>query len=1113
MFKEKYVRLLIAFTILFWISIFVRFYWNAYKHNHPIQLQKTLQADVIKKTKAVEALFKNQSFDATTFKKSLPDQVYFFLYTNQQLCDWNSNVLLPHSSIYTQDSFTLDKIGNSYTLAKVYSIDSHKKVVILIPIFIAYPIENAYLKSHFVADTFIPNNALISPQPLPNGFAIKEANQHIVGYVYFKAKDIKLYPPDGLDILLVILAVFFTYASINVSNLIFSKKRSQWKGLLFSILIITFFRMLLYVFGIPFHARTLDFFDPQIYSKNYLMYSLGDLFFNALGFMWIVSYVYKHTQYTLAFKELTSSTKKIILLVLTVLLSVGIFYESIYLTYSIIMDSKISFDIRNVSNVSLLSFAGLVIMCLISGSVALALNIFNFLINNLTKKWHLKYGIILLCLFILLPILPNDLSSSIIGFILLWFILFYIFLDYFKIKITSDISELSTLFWLTFVCFSFTILFMHFINAKELLNKKSIIAQIAFLETEHTPPNIDFNFQKKGSTMWFYNEYAATSFQRNTQQNSNYAIAKYTDGKLVFQVNEFPFPLFSSFAKTMHAPFIDQTTSSQSWLWYQKNSHDTFVVVLETNKWFDALILFSYLFGISILIILLIITYRLFATLLVVAKFKKEIIAFNFRKRTHYAMLSMVLISFLILAAITILFIYFRFKQNERKALIATTQNAQSEFQKYIGLHHLVNLEVTQNDTIENEIVNLSKDLHVAINVYSSSGKLITTSNKDLLKKGIIAPLLSNTVYAQLRSKSASIWIADEHLGLLSYQVSYMYLYNASGAIVGYISTPIFSSNQEMRYEITYLIITMTNLYAFIFVLSTLIAFLITSGLTKSFNIIIRQFQRVSLKNNETIEWPYDDEIGLMVRAYNKMVKKLEASAFQLAQSEREDAWKEMAKQVAHEIKNPLTPMRLNLQFLQNALKNKQSNVEELTNRVAASLIEQIDNLNYIASEFSNFAKLPDPKIEDFSLSNLVEKSASIYDNESTISISLTMPSEAVWVRSDKSQLLRVLTNILQNAVQAIPSEKKGIIEVTLIVDTEEAIIHVKDNGKGINPEIKDAVFVPHFTTKNAGSGIGLAMCKRIIEYWNGSIWFESKLGIGTDFYIKLPILKKPITK
>jgi len=476
-------------------------------------------------------------------------------------------------------------------------------------------------------------------------------------------------------------------------------------------------------------------------------------------------------------------------------------------------------------------------------------------------------------------------------------------------------------------------------------------------------------------------------------------------------------------------------------------------------------------------------------------------------------MLSLVLVSFLILGTVTISFLFLRFEQNNNNNLLSTAQKFKEPIQQYIFNKQLYAVDSSVIDSIKLQhlLTTNNQNTYADVNIFDLSGKLLSTSNVQLFNQGIVAPILSRDAMRLLSVNASSILCLDDKIGLLQFKVAYMNLYDELGNTIAYVSMPIYTSEKEIRYQITYLIIAMTNLYAFIFVLSTLLAFVVTNGLTSSFNLIIKQFQRVNLQKNETLEWPYDDDIGLMVTEYNKMVKKLEESAHQLAQTEREDAWKEMAKQVAHEIKNPLTPMRLNLQFLQNAIKNKQDNTLEITRKVTDSLIEQIDNLNYIASEFSNFAKLPDPQIAVFSLNTILESSVSIYKNESTITISLSLPPRPIIIKSDKSHLLRVFSNLLQNAVQAIPEGKQGFIFVNLYIQNQLAVVQVKDNGSGIPSSIREDVFIPHFTTKNAGSGIGLAMTKRIVEYWHGSIWFESIENEGTDFYVALPFLDDTI--
>jgi len=1134
MLKKNYIRSLIIFTLLFWVFIFIRFYWNSYKNNNPLQLQKALQEDVFNKTSQIE---KAIGIGYTSnFSKLLPKDVYYFLYQKEELIDWNTHFVLPKYQLVSENKYQLITLFNSRYLIKSQKIDSNRKLVFLVPICISYTIENEYLQSHFVANKYIPVTTILQEKYKKGGFALKDNHQNVIAYANFNTKEIKKIVPNYLDIILVILAVFLLYASINISNIGLSRKKHQWKGFLFSVFIISFFRLLLYIFGIPFNARQLDFFSPLIYHKDAILYSLGDVFFNALGFMWIVSYVYKYTDYTIAFKQLQHKYLKALALLLSVAFSVYIFYQAIFITHSLITDANISFDVSNIKNITVLNFSGLVIMCLISGGVALTLNLTNYLINNLSSNKFLKYLLIGLFLVLFRGVLPVALSLASVFCISLWLVLFYILLDYIKIKITTDVSELSTIFWLLYVCISFTVLLLYFTNQREQLNKIRIVKELSVIQGDNVLGNNKVARLRKTDSIialgiknlsrTIHNDSSKrinyeSQFPELLTANSlsifnkyqNYAIAKYVNGKLCYQKGDFQFPLFSSHILPFNQNYSFFKRNNSLWSYYPLPNHTALVIVQEGINWLDGVIIFSYLFGISIIIILFIILYRLYASLFVLKEYKSHLIVFNFRKKTHYAMLSLVLVSFLILGTVTISFLFLRFEQNNNNNLLSTAQKFKEPIQEYIFNKHLYAVDSSVIDSIKLQhlLTTSNPNTHADVNIFDLSGKLLSTSNIQLFNQGIVAPILSRDAMRLLSVNASSILCLDDKIGLLQFKVAYMNLYDELGNTIAYVSMPIYTSEKEIRYQITYLIIAMTNLYAFIFVLSTLLAFVVTNGLTSSFNLIIKQFQRVNLQKNETLEWPYDDDIGLMVAEYNKMVKKLEESAHQLAQTEREDAWKEMAKQVAHEIKNPLTPMRLNLQFLQNAIKNKQDNTLEITRKVTDSLIEQIDNLNYIASEFSNFAKLPDPQIAVFSLNTILESSVSIYKNESTITISLSLPPRPIIIKSDKSHLLRVFSNLLQNAVQSIPEGKDGLIQVNLYIQNQLAVVQVKDNGSGIPSSIREDVFIPHFTTKNAGSGIGLAMTKRIVEYWHGSIWFESIENEGTDFYVALPFLDDTI--
>jgi nitrogen fixation/metabolism regulation signal transduction histidine kinase len=262
-------------------------------------------------------------------------------------------------------------------------------------------------------------------------------------------------------------------------------------------------------------------------------------------------------------------------------------------------------------------------------------------------------------------------------------------------------------------------------------------------------------------------------------------------------------------------------------------------------------------------------------------------------------------------------------------------------------------------------------------------------------------------------------------------------------------------------------------------------------------------------KINQEIQWNRKDEIGELVNEYNKMVHKLDESAEILAKSEREGAWRQMAKQVAHEIKNPLTPMKLSIQYLQKAIDNNSPQVKELTASVARTLIEQIDHLSKIASDFSQFANIGNQKNEVFDLHEVLYSLASLYDPMENLSFSWEPVHQKVMMFADKTQLNRLFTNLMQNAIEAPENQHERTIEVKEHVNGENIVVSIRDNGGGIPAQTRDKIFMPNFTTKSSGTGLGLAMSKSIAEQTHGDIWFETVDGEGTTFFVKLPLYKE----
>ncbi len=259
-------------------------------------------------------------------------------------------------------------------------------------------------------------------------------------------------------------------------------------------------------------------------------------------------------------------------------------------------------------------------------------------------------------------------------------------------------------------------------------------------------------------------------------------------------------------------------------------------------------------------------------------------------------------------------------------------------------------------------------------------------------------------------------------------------------------------------------------------------------------------------KKNVEVKWTRKDEIGQLVDEFNKMVSKLDASADALAKTEREFAWREMAKQIAHEIKNPLTPMKLSLQYLQKAIDNNALNVKELAANVSNTLVEQIDHLNFIAGEFSQFANIENTPKELINIDSAISGVVMLYESDSQIQISFSPMNEPHFVLSNKTHLNRIFTNLIQNAKQAASSQEIAKVSITETIENDKIIIHVSDNGSGIAENIRPKIFMPNFTTKSSGAGLGLAMTKRMVEYAGGKIWFNSIEGKETTFFIEFPL-------
>jgi nitrogen fixation/metabolism regulation signal transduction histidine kinase len=367
---------------------------------------------------------------------------------------------------------------------------------------------------------------------------------------------------------------------------------------------------------------------------------------------------------------------------------------------------------------------------------------------------------------------------------------------------------------------------------------------------------------------------------------------------------------------------------------------------------------------------------------------------------------------------------------------------------------------------------------------------------------GLAAPVVNPKAYFAIRENKTSSLCVTEKAGSLDYLSLYTPVFTENKKLAGFVNLPYFARQSDLTNELSNIISALINVYVILFVISILAGLILAGYITKPLRLIKQQIANITLgKQNESIEWDSSDELGRLVNEYNNMLLKLEHSANLLAQSERESAWREMAKQVAHEIKNPLTPMKLNLQYLQHVMRSNPDDFRGRFEKASNSIIEQIDTLAAIATEFSNFAKLPGTKLQKIDLLDAIRSSVVLFEGKDKWIIT-DLPFENMWVQGDKEQAIRIFNNLLKNAVQATKEISEPLIRISAEVDDDHYVIRISDNGCGIPSEMKDKIFTPNFTTKTTGSGLGLAMVRNIVSTFGGAIRFESEKEKGTTFFI-----------
>lgn len=407
--------------------------------------------------------------------------------------------------------------------------------------------------------------------------------------------------------------------------------------------------------------------------------------------------------------------------------------------------------------------------------------------------------------------------------------------------------------------------------------------------------------------------------------------------------------------------------------------------------------------------------------------------------------------------------------------------------------------------TLTNALADLAKLSNMDANIYSTQGQLLASSQPLIFESNLISRYInSRALFRILRGEN--LIIEAEEVGKLRYFVAYSALKSPrTGELIGILGIPFFQSLYLLERVQTIILSNILNIFAVIFIVLLVLSYFVSEWLTFPLRFITQSLRKTSLtRMNHPLTWTATDEIGIMVKEYNSMLFKLSESKIELEQTQREKAWREIAQQVAHEIKNPLTPMKLTLQQLERAIREGNGSVEK-TRKAIANLLAQVDTLNEIASSFSGFARMPEPVIVRLDVIALLKRIVDLHSPTGDIVFKSSM--REAFVMGDEQLLGRTFSNLILNGLQS--GSPGQAIKVKVMVEREGGRVRIRfqDNGKGIDPQIADRVFLPHFSTKKSGSGLGLAISRQAIHQMNGLIFFETQPGKGTVFTIELPVV------
>jgi two-component system, NtrC family, nitrogen regulation sensor histidine kinase NtrY len=1155
-------------------------------------------------------------------------QIWVVTFTNDTLSFWSGIKAIPPDNRKIKEGVSFIKEPNGYYEA-IKKSDGRFSAIFLIPVKINYPFQNQYLQNKFAPDLLADNNIEIADFTDNNVYGIHSSinNQ----YLFSVKLDQDRVNSHFFDFEFTTWLLTFITLCVLIHAICkyLINKRHVILSLIFLALFIVTIRFLNLHYNWPGFINILSIFNGSLYSAGGIYRSFGDYCLNTLFIVWFTAFLYTQRNHLL--KNIPGKFVSYLILIACSAILLASAVALIGQFFGLVSNSKISFDVYNVFNLSKFSVIGLLMLCccflifFLLNDTFLAIcsklpipdthKIILFIAFVITGTFFISTDHQLYPLFILLiiPVLlrgyaykQNEGRIDSTSFIIIVAIFAIIsFIRYYRVESIKETQTRETLIAkleipddptadalfkkiekliiadpLVVKYFQDTLQYNNLKNRFQKLYFDDYLSKYAYSIHEFNNDGLPLNNDKKYAlnifsdmvlysafkvSDYFYRENESFGFQhyfgilpvtgqgkilgtivvelrsrplqpagsfpdllkdasiKQDNEFNDYSFAFYSDNKLVSNSGTYGYDLINTRFNGQLNKYTTITNNVNNYPeWYNnltvyrhlifKPSPRTLIVVSkEENSLFRSVTSLTFFFILLLLFSIIIISVRWLWLRIKILNIKgnrlKWILKIKFdrilyKTRIQFSIVSAVVLTLILVGFVTFFSLSTQYTEQQENMIRDKITHITAAYASGLFDRFLSNI----NDESQVDFDELASTYSTDLVLYNQKGIPLITTQPRIYEDGLQPRRMNAKAFINLTKLKKSEFTNEEVIGELRYKAVYAPLRNSKNVTVAYLQLPYFSNEADYNARMVSLLNIMINVYALIFIVIGLFAVIIARQITAPLSFIQLNLGKIIYgRKNEPIKWERDDEIGALVNEYNKMIAALENSAQKLAQSERESAWREMAKQVAHEIKNPLTPLKLGLQLLEKSWKDKDPKFDQKFERFSKSFVEQIESLSSIASEFSSFARMPDTHLERINIFDMLNQAVVIFVQMDNIKINFQQPGAAFYIKADRDQLLRCFNNLLKNAIEATQHRNPGIIDINYVISKNNILLSIKDNGNGIPEQMRDKIFEPNFTTKSSGTGLGLAFVKNSIENASGSVWFDTIQGVGTTFYLSLP--------